>query len=137
MVIEEHIEVSVLPHAVMECYRDVGGWPAWDPDTREASIDGPFTSGATGRLKPAKGFPVPMRFVSVGQHHFTVESPVPLCTMRFEHELTPVTGGTRITHRVSFEGPLARLFGYIVGSRVKAGLPLTMRSLKRHLEAKR
>lgn len=136
MVIEENIEVRVLPLAVMNCYRDVAGWPEWDPDTREAWIEGPFRSGARGRLKPAKGFAVPMRFVSVGEQHFTVECTAPFCTMRFEHELTPAAGGTRITHRVSFEGPLARLFGHIVGSRVKAGLPVTMRSLKRHLEAK-
>lgn len=137
MVIEEQIEVRVPPQAVMDCYRDVAGWPTWDPDTRAASIAGPFASGATGRLKPAKGFAVPMRFTSVGVHHFTVESPAPFCTMRFEHELAPLAGGTRVTHRVTFEGPLARLFGHLVGRRVRTGLPVTMRSLKKHLEKTR
>lgn len=135
MKIEETIDINVPPERVMACYRDVAGWPRWDPDTKKATIDGPFRSGATGKLHPTQGFPVAMRFTSVTGHSFTVESPAPLCTMRFEHELTPVAGGTRVTHRVSFEGLLAGFFDRLVGARVRTGLPVTLASLKRMLEA--
>lgn len=135
MIIEETIDINVPPAVVMSCYGEVAAWPEWDPDTLEASIDGRFATGATGRLRPAKGFAVPMRFVSVTGTGFTVESPAPFCTMRFEHELLPITGGARVTHRVSFTGPLARLFGWLVGTRVRSGLPLTLRKLKQRLEA--
>ncbi|QYF93273.1 SRPBCC family protein [Massilia sp. PAMC28688] len=135
MMIEESIDINVTPDKVMACYSDVAGWPRWDPDTRQASIDGPFRAGATGRLRPAKGFAVPMRFTSVTEHSFTVEAPAPLCKMRFEHELVPVAGGTRVTHRVSFEGLLAGFFRRLVGARVRTGLPVTMASLKQMLEA--
>lgn len=134
MSIEESIEINVSPATVMTCYQDVAAWSQWDPDTREASINGPFVTGATGRLQPTKGFAVPMRFVEVGTHNFTVESPAPLCTMRFEHDLTAIQNGTRVTHRVSFSGPLAPFFSWLVGSRVRQGLPITLANLKKRLE---
>ncbi len=135
MIIEEHIDIAASAQAVMNCYQDVPAWPEWDPDTRAASIDGPFRSGARGRLRPTRGLAVPMRFVSVGPTGFSVESPAPLCTMRFEHVLTPVGAGTRVTHRVSFEGLLAPFFGWIIGGRVRRGLPVTLRRLKQRVEA--
>ena len=134
MIIEVTIDIDVTPDLVMSCYRDVSAWPEWDPDTREAALDGPFQAGATGRLRPAKGFAVPMRLISVTRLGFTVESPAPLCTMRFEHELAPSGSGTRVTHRVTFSGPLAPFFGWLVGTRVRAGLPVTLGKLKQRLE---
>lgn len=138
MIIEETIHIRVAPDTVMSCYRDVENWPRWDPDTRAASIEGDFRAGASGTLHPRKGFAVPMRFTTVTALSFTVEASAPLCTMRFEHELIPAcehSEGTRVTHRVSFHGPLARFFAWLVGARVRAGLPLTMASLKKWLEA--
>ena len=73
------------------------------------TIDGPFADGAAGRLRPAKGFAVAMRFVSVGSLHFTVESPA----------------------RCPF------FFGWLVGARVRTGLPVTLARLKRLLESRR
>ncbi len=137
MIIEESIDIDVVTAVVMSCYRDVAAWPEWDPDTRAAKIDGAFEAGATGELRPTKGFAVPMRFVSVTALGFTVESPAPFCTMRFEHELVPIASGTRVTHRVTFQGPLSRFFGWLVGSRVRIGLPVTLAMLKRRLESPR
>ena len=134
MSIEESIDISVSPDVVMACYKNVPDWPRWDPDTREATIDGPFQAGARGRLRPAKGFAVPMRFVHVTDTSFTVEAFAPFCTLRFEHELVSIAIGTRATHRVTFEGPLAFIFERLVGSRVRLGLPVTMASLKKWTE---
>lgn len=135
MAIEETIDIKVSPEQVMSCYRNVAAWPEWDPDTGAASIDGPFRTGARGKLRPTKGFAVPMHFVSVTEHSFTVDCPPPLCVMRFEHELMATTQATRVTHRVSFSGPLARFFEWLVGTRVRAGLPHTLANLKKLLEA--
>lgn len=138
MFIEEKIEIFAKPEAVFALYADVPGWPSWDPDTKAASLDGPFETGATGRLVPAKGFPVPMKFVSVVENQaFTVESRAPLCILRFEHILSPTANGVLAVHRVSFSGPLAGFFGWLVGSRVRAGLPVTMAKLKCTVEAAR
>lgn len=136
MLIEEKIEIFAEPETVFALYADVPGWPDWDPDTKAASIDGPFVTGATGRLTPTKGFTVPMRFVSVVRNRaFIVESAAPLCVLRFEHILSPTANGVLAVHRVSFSGPLARFYGWLVGSRVRVGLPVTMAKLKRTAEA--
>ena len=134
MVIEESIHISATPDAVMACYRDVAAWPQWDPDTKEASIEGPFETGATGRLRPTKGFAVRMRFVEVNGNSFTVECLAPLCTLRFEHIVQALGERTRVTHRVSFNGPLSAFFGGLIGPRVRTGLPVTLSKLKQHLE---
>jgi hypothetical protein len=54
--------------------------------------------------------------------------------MRFEHELEPVGTETRVTHRVVFEGPLAWLFGRIIGRQIDRGMAGTLAGLKRTAE---
>jgi hypothetical protein len=65
---------------------------------------------------------------------FTVESKLPLCTMRFEHELSPVGNQIQALHRVSFVGFLSPLFGRLIGSQIQKGLPRTLEGLKRAAE---
>lgn len=135
MEIAESIFIDASPDAVFAVYADVAHWPDWDPDTREASIDGPFVSGARGRLVPGKGFPVPMLFTSVEPGRgFTVVSRVLFSTMSFEHRLRPEGAGVLVTHGVAFRGPFAWFLRRLVGGRVRHGLPLTMRRLKSHAE---
>jgi hypothetical protein len=65
---------------------------------------------------------------------FTVESKLPLCVMRFEHELSEVDGQTLAVHRVIFEGVLSPVFGRLIGRQIKKGLPHTLEGLKRAVE---
>ncbi|MFC0253495.1 SRPBCC family protein [Massilia consociata] len=137
MEIVESILIEASPAAVFAIYADVARWPAWDPDTRAASIDGSFASGATGRLAPAKGFEVPMQFISVEPDRgFTVASRVLFSTMLFDHTLHPTGAGVVATHRVSFHGPCAWFLRHLVGRRVRHGLPVTMRRLKAFAEGR-
>lgn len=133
--IEASIHVAATPGAVYAVWADVPRWPQWDPDTREASLDGPLATGAKGRLKPRKGFAVPMRVVqAVPGEHFTVECPVLGSVMRFEHVLRPQDGGVLVTHRVTFQGWLAGWLMRTVGQDVRRGLPVTLRGLKALVE---
>lgn len=135
MIIEESIHIHAPAETVFDLYRDVGGWKQWDPDTSDARLDGPFEVGTLGRIVPAKGRGAPMRITEITPgRSFTVEAWIPLFRMKFDHELVPSGGGVRALHRVSFSGPLAFLFGPMVGKQVRAGLPHTMRSLKAHAE---
>lgn len=135
MDISESILIHASPETVFAIYADVAGWPAWDPDTRAARIDGPFADGTRGRLAPAKGFPVPMRLSSVEPGRgFTVVSPVLFSTMVFTHALRPAPAGVHVTHGVAFHGPFAWFLRRLVGPRVRAGLPVTLRHLKAHAE---
>lgn len=135
MEISESIFIDASPDTVFAIYADVARWTAWDPDTRAASIDGPFASGARGRLVPGKGFPVPMQFVSVEPGRgFIVVSRVLFSTMSFSHTLRPEGTGVIATHGVAFQGPFAPFLRRLVGNRVRQGLPVTMQRLKAYAE---
>lgn len=133
--IQARTRIDVPPAEIYAIYRDVANWPAWDPDTRAASLHGPFALGTTGELVPTKGGPVIMQITALEPDRaFTVEARIPLFRMRFDHELTPVRGGTDVLHRVTFSGPLAFLFGRVVGEPLVRGLPATLAGLKRYAE---
>jgi hypothetical protein len=66
---------------------------------------------------------------------FTDETTLPLCKIRFEHQLTPEGKTTRVLHRVCFSGPLAFFFGRVIGKQIKHGLPEALKGLKTRAEA--
>lgn len=134
-VIEARILIDASPRAVYQVWADVPRWPLWDPDTREASLDGAFVVGSRGRLRPRKGLAVSMFLVeAVPDQRFTMECPVLGNIMRFEHELVPATGGVEVIHRVQFRGWLSGWLLRTVGRDVREGLPVTLRNLKAHVE---
>lgn len=137
MEVEESIEIAVPPKVIDQIWSEVDHWHEWDPDTKEASLNGPFTVGTTGRIVPTKGMGVPMLVTerTIGRS-FTVEGYIPLFRMHFEHTLSPTENGVLVSHRVWFSGALAFLFGPGVAKQVRNGLPRTMRSLKSFAEAR-
>lgn len=137
MVIEESIYINASAEILFSIYKEVSHWNRWDPDTKEAFLNGPFVVGSIGRLVPTKGRGVPMKLTSVvSNRSFTVESNIPLFNMKFEHELIAKGEGVRAIHRVSFSGPLSFILRRLIGSQVRKGLPTTMRSLKAYAEAR-
>lgn len=135
MHIEERIHIPVPPLLIDQIWSEVDRWHAWDPDTRQARLDGPFAVGTKGRIVPSKGMGIPMLVTerSVGRS-FTVEGHIPLFRLHFEHIVAAVNGGSDVLHRVWFSGPLAFLFGPGVARQVRDGLPRTMLSLKAYAE---
>ncbi len=133
------VEHSVLVHApasqVFRLYEDVASWHTWDPDTKAATIDGPFAVGTRGTLTPPKGHTVPMLLTRVERDVcFTVESRIPLFRMVFEHELVPQGGAVKVIHRVTFSGALSFLLGRMLAKQLNQGLPVTLGNLKRRAE---
>ena len=135
MQFEEEIVISTTADKLFSLYADVSGWSSWDPGVRSSSVDGQFSSGATGTLRPASGPEAKITFTEVVPgRSFTVESRLPLCVMRFEHELAPAGSQLRVVHRVSFAGILAPLFGRLIGSGIRKNLPHTLAGLRRVAE---
>jgi Polyketide cyclase / dehydrase and lipid transport len=131
MQIEHRIPVKASPETIFRIYEDVKNWHTWDPDTKQASLDGPFQVGSRGRLVPTKGNAVPMVLTRVVPgRSFTVESKIPFFQMVFEHELEPGKESTEIIHRVTFTGLLTLLLGRMLTKQLNAGLPVTLRQLK-------
>lgn len=136
MQVEHRISTRASPAAIFAIYADVANWHSWDPDTKRASIAGPFCVGARGTLTPTKGATVPMLLTEVDPgRRFTVESKIPLFRMVFEHELKPAAGATEIVHRVTLSGPLKHVIGRMLIKQLNAGLPVTLERLKRLAEA--
>ena len=131
MQVEHRIAIAASPSTVFRIYEDVQNWHKWDPDTKQAKIDGPFHVGSRGRITPPKGMTVPMLLTQVEPGKcFTVESKIPLFCMLFEHELIPVEGATEVIHRITFSGFLSIFLGPALCKQLNAGLPVTLRRLK-------
>jgi uncharacterized protein YndB with AHSA1/START domain len=129
--------IAAPAERVFALYANVSQWPQWDPDLKSASIDGAFASGAKGVVAPHGGPKSNVVFMNViPNRSFTVSCKLPLCEMRFEHELVEVDGGTRATHRTVFEGLLAPLFGRLIGSGMRKTLPNALAGLKALAERK-
>lgn len=137
-VIEHRVTVATAPGAIFAIYADVANWPRWDPDTRAATLDGPFAVGSRGSLTPARGNTVPMLVTHADPlRGFTVESHIPLLLcMVFEHRLSAQTPSqTEVIHRVTLSGPLAWLIGPALRRQLDTGLPVTLSRLKRLAES--
>jgi Polyketide cyclase / dehydrase and lipid transport len=130
-VVEHRIIVNASANAIYRIYEDVKNWHTWDPDTKSASLGGPFVVGSTGKLTPAKGNTVPMVLTKAEPGHgFTVESRLPFFRMLFEHELFALHGATEVVHRVTFSGALSVVLGPMLSKRLNSGLPVTLGKLK-------
>jgi hypothetical protein len=136
MSVKESITVNASPAKVFALYQDVSNWPNWDPDLKASAIDGPFVSGTTGMVAPKSGPKSKVLFTDVLVNKgFAVECKLPLCLMRFEHELTPLGNQTQVTHRVIFSGLMAWFFSRVIGSGMAKTLPHTLKQLKAVAEA--
>ena len=135
MQVEHRILVNAPPERIFRIYEDVSRWHTWDPDTKRASLDGPFEVGSRGKLTPPKGMSVPMVVTDVVPgRSFKVESKIPLFRMLFEHELHPREQITEVVHRVTFSGLLTPLLGRVISKQLNIGLPGTLANLKRLAE---
>ena len=135
MQVEHRMIAHAQPEVIYRIYEDVAGWHTWDPDTKQATLDGPLRVGARGRITPPKGLTVPMLITQVASDRsFTVESKIPLFRMVFEHELRPCETGTEIVHRVTFSGLLSLVLGSMLSKQLNAGLPVTLGKLKQLAE---
>jgi uncharacterized protein YndB with AHSA1/START domain len=137
MQFEASTQINAPSAAVFALYSNVSGWPTWDPDVKMASLTGAFVSGARGVIVPNGGPKSEIVFTEVlTDKGFTAQCKLPLCVMRFEHELQDLNGtGTRATHRVIFKGLLAPLFGRLIGSGMVKTMPHALAGLKKNAEA--
>lgn len=136
MLVITHSPVATAsPPAIFAVYRDVAGWPTWDPDTRSAVLHGGLTLGATGTLVPTKGRAIPITVTALQPDQaFTLTSKTWAFHLVFEHELTPAPGGTEILHRVRIGGLLKPLLARILVPAINHGLPTTLAQLKARVE---
>ena len=122
---------------IFKQYQDVALWPSWDKDIKYATLDGDFTVGSKGILKPHKGPKSRFTLSEVTTNQsFTTRTKLPLCCITFEHSLKETDSGTHVTHYVIFSGLLSPIFGKLVGKDIQKGLPNALTGLKSVCESK-
>lgn len=110
--------------ALWELLSDPSRWAQWNPTIAEAAIDGPFAEGTTVTLKTHRGrqSEVTLRDVRQGIG-FTTVSRLPGAELRIEHELATAPDGRSLTtERALLRGPLARLWGLLLGRQFRADM---------------
>ena len=135
MSLHHSIQINASPEKIFSEYANVAAWKSWDPEVLSSSLEGLFQRGTTGKLKPRKGPEAKITISEIETNRsFTVESKLPLCLMRFTHELISAGSSTKVIHGVEFNGPLAFLFSKIIGTQIYKSLPLTLSGLKKKVE---
>jgi hypothetical protein len=130
MDIRHGIDIAAPVGTVFALYAEPRRWPEWDSETVAVELSA-LLPGEAGWLTPRKGPRARVRVSEVvPDRSFTVEAALPLCRMRFGHELDARQGWTRATHWVDFTGLLAFVFRRLVGRGIDATLPATLAGLK-------
>jgi hypothetical protein len=121
---EHSAESKASPESVWERYKDVDNWSEWSTKgVEDSSLDGRFEVGTEGTSKAPYLPKGKFELIEVEpQQGFTSKSKLPGATLTFEHQLEPIDGGTRITHRASLEGPLSVVWRPAVGRIIERGL---------------
>jgi uncharacterized protein YndB with AHSA1/START domain len=52
---EGRVEIVASPEAVWDLIADIGGWPRWNPDVKEVSVQGEVAEGTVFRWKAERG----------------------------------------------------------------------------------
>ena len=131
MWIEDKILVKASPEQIFDVYANVEEWCNWDADVKIASIEGEFKQGVKGELIPSKGPKAKFSLVEVTLNQsFISETKLPLCCMRFEHQLKSSGKFTEVIHRVVFTGALSFIWRRMIGSQIRKGLPHALNGLK-------
>ena len=122
---EHSAESAADPQAVWRRYVDVERWREWSRHGVEWSrIDGPFEVGTKGESKAPGSRALKFELIAVERDAlFASGAKLPGGRLRFEHVIEPREPGSRITHRVALDGPLAFLYKRVVRKGVERGLP--------------
>jgi hypothetical protein len=121
------------PSAVWARWADPARWSEWNTGVTAARLEGPFLSGTTALIWFRGG--LRLRFLItevVPERLFTDEARLPFAWVGHEHRVDPhAGGGARLRHRIYFRGPLASLYGLLVGRRARVGLAESVERLAR------
>jgi hypothetical protein len=129
---EHTLETTTEPEAIWRRYEDVCGWPDWDEGLEWARLLGPLKVGSAGSLKRKGGLRQRFMVVEVNEGRgFTCIGRKLLTHMRLVHSVEPSSLGSRVTHRVEVQGPMAWWLQLTMARRIRQTLAPAVRKLAR------
>lgn len=116
---------TATPADIWKVWTDVSAWPKWDHDLEWARLDGPFTAGTNGELKPKGWFSSKFQLIAVEKNkHHSDKTAMPLTQVIFHHSIVPHDPyKIRVVHHIKATGLLAPLLYFTMRKKLQKGLP--------------
>lgn len=136
MILAQHtLETTALPENIWTLWADVPGYKDWDGGIEWGRLEGGFTLGARGEIKPHGGRVAAFTITGLEEgRSFSTLTLLPFAKLRFHHSMEPTSMGTKLAHRIEVEGPCSWIWAGVLGSAMRANLPAAMRKLARLAE---
>jgi hypothetical protein len=118
---EHELVAEATPAAIWSLWEDHRRWSEWNREIVSVRLHGPFAVGTRYTLR-FRGS-IPLRFVIVALAHereFTDEGRIPGARMGHRRQIVPDDQGrVRIRNCVYIDGPLERVYGALIGARLR------------------
>ncbi|MCW2599689.1 MAG: hypothetical protein JWM02_1518 [Frankiales bacterium] len=131
---ESTCETTATAQAVWDRWTTASSWSEDDASCQWATLEEPLKVGSKGKVRttgPAQNFTF-TEVVPLKKMTFTIS--LPLAVLAFPHTLgagsSPST--VRVTHGIVITGPLAPVFGFLVGRKLARELPRVVRLVTEH-----
>lgn len=131
---QQEIEIRAPLGSVMDAYRKVDSWPAWDPEVKDVRLSRGLTPGSRGWLVPREGPRAKIEVSEVRPNGFVVTGQLPLCRMIFDHVVEDAGDHMLVRHSVRLEGLLSFVFRKPVEGAFHKSLPASLNGLKNFVE---
>jgi hypothetical protein len=113
-------ETAAGPEVVWRLWEDPARWSEWNEDIAWARLEGPFEAGAKARIKFKRGLTLTFTVTELERGRlFTDEARMAGARLGHEHLVERSDERTRIQNRLYFEGPAERLYGLLMGRRMR------------------
>jgi len=109
---------TASPERVWAVWSDPNNWSRWNSGIKSAQLDGTIADGAKGRMTTNRDTTHDVSFVNVhpGRGFSMTMAGAPGTTFAFSCEITPAATGSTIAQNVAITGPLAFIFGPMMGN---------------------
>jgi Polyketide cyclase / dehydrase and lipid transport len=133
---EHSVDTTARQDALWRLLADADGWPLWNPGLSSAHLDGPLQRGTTGRTTQSSGHKghFTVTELRVGAY-FVNEAKVPGAVLRFQHRIEEVDEArSRVTLGATIDGPMAPVWGLLIGREIAGYLPTAVHQLAARAE---
>jgi hypothetical protein len=128
---------TASPDKVWSVWSDPNNWSRWNSGITSAEVDGPIANGTKGKMTTNRSSAHEVTFFNVveGRGFSMAMAGPPLASFTFSCEITPDGTGSTIAQNVTITGPLAFLFGPMMGAQMAKHFIPVLDDLARTAEA--